>query len=240
MGSGRGWWRAALSVGLLGVAAGVVLLLEGAGGGRGTGAVVAGGCGCLAVCAAVMLSRGRGSGHRGTPGKDGSASGKASRDTRIRGGRYRSVKDDAFLVTVAERPDRPAPGPRTKAEAGASEVRGPVTVVGGREDVELAVRAEGVRVRHKWPSPAGGARWRLWFEERWEAIDGLSFDYGTHDSVVALYAVPADGTRQHVVDARAFTDEQWDKVAAGITYLTAGRLTLDPTGRANPGPVRDT
>lgn len=163
------------------------------------------------------------------------------RDPRIRPARQRSVQDDAFLVTVvgpgrAHKPaDRAEPGVPPKAP------RGPVTVLGGREDTEIAVHRTGIRVRDKWPMPGGTARWKVRFEMRWEAIGGLAFDYGSHDSVVALYAIPAGGAgpRQHVVDARAFTDGQWAEVAGGVAGLSGGRLVLDLTRRNGPGPLRD-
>lgn len=161
------------------------------------------------------------------------------RDPRIRSAHERSVRDDAFLVTVVG----PARAQRSsgRAEPDAPAPRGPVTVLGGREDTEIAVHRAGITVRDKWPAPGGRARWKVRFDGRWEAIGGLVFDYGSHDSVVALYALPAGGagTRQHVVDARGFTERQWAEVAGSVADLSGGRLVIDLARRDRPGPLRD-
>lgn len=163
------------------------------------------------------------------------------RDPRIRSARERSVQDDAFLVTVVGPARAQQPSGQAAPSAPRAAARGPVTVLGGREDTEIAVHRSGITVRDKWPAPGGRARWKVRFDMRWEAIGGLAFDFGSHDAVVSLYAVPAGGAgaRRHVVDARAFSDRQWADVAGSVADLSGGRLVVDITRRDRPGPARD-
>ncbi|MFF1401302.1 hypothetical protein ACFVZD_47405 [Streptomyces sp. NPDC058287] len=81
--------------------------------------------------------------------------------------------------------------------------------------------------------PAGRPWWG-------EDITSLSFDYGTHDSLLSLWAVSSQGSRrQHVLDVPALKAAQWRELALGITALTGGRLSIDITRLDHPGAPRD-
>ncbi|GGJ80408.1 hypothetical protein GCM10011583_09890 [Streptomyces camponoticapitis] len=163
--------------------------------------------------------------------------GHEGRDPRIRRPHERSVSDDAFLVTVVTTPGPSGPGPDPAPEVRAV---GPVTVRNRQGDSEFAVTSSGMVVRDKWPRPGGGARWKIRVDLRWDDIVGLGFDYGSHDSVVSLWAVSASsGQRQHIVDARDFTRSQWDELARSTAPLTNGRLAIDLTQLDHPGTPRD-
>ncbi|MBO1331051.1 hypothetical protein [Streptomyces sp. VRA16 Mangrove soil] len=71
-------------------------------------------------------------------------------------------------------------------------------------------------------------------------IAGLGFDFGSHDSVLSLWAVsPHSGQRHHIMDARGFTRDQWDELGRCASALTGGRLTVDLARLDEPGTTRD-
>ncbi|MEU9359907.1 hypothetical protein AB0D35_17600 [Streptomyces sp. NPDC048301] len=159
------------------------------------------------------------------------------RDPRVRPSQERSASDDAFLKSKIGRtyPPRHREEPQRETQA-----RGPVTVLNSKQDTELGVTESGIVVRDNWPRPGGASRWKVRLHLRWEDIAHLGFDYGTHDSVVSLWAVPSRGARrQHIVDSGAFTSTQWQDLAHGVAALTGGRLTVDLAGRDHPGMPRD-
>ncbi|MEV6307716.1 hypothetical protein AB0M10_03830 [Streptomyces sp. NPDC051840] len=170
-------------------------------------------------------------------GRPASPAGTGERDPRIRPSHERSASDDAFLKSEIRKTAPPRrrdePQPETRA-------RGPVTVLNSKQDTELSVTESGIVVRDNWPRPGGASRWKARLHLRWEEIAHLGFDYGTHDSVVSLWAVPSRGARrQHIVDSGAFTSTQWQDLAHGVAALTGGRLTVDLVGRDHPGAPRD-
>ncbi|MEU6420031.1 hypothetical protein [Streptomyces spiralis] len=132
---------------------------------------------------------------------------------------------------------RRGPGPEPAAEA---RTVGPVTARNRQRDTEFALTSSGMVVRDKWPRPGGGARWKIRVNLRWDDIAGLGFDYGSHDSAVSLWAVsPHSDQRQHIVDARSFTPDQWDELGRSTAALTGGRLAIDLTKLDHPGTPRD-
>ncbi|MEV6263756.1 hypothetical protein AB0M42_23785 [Streptomyces sp. NPDC051784] len=161
-----------------------------------------------------------------------------SRDARNgRPARPTGTADDAVpkseirKTRPPRRRDEPQPGTRAQ---------GPVTVLNSKQDTEFAVTESGIVVRDNWPRPGGASRWKVRLHLRWEDIAHLGFGYGTHDSVVSLWAVPSHGARrQHIVDSGAFTSTQWQDLARGVAALTGGRLTVDLAGRDHPGMPRD-
>lgn len=163
--------------------------------------------------------------------------GDEGRDPRIRRPHDRSVSDDAFLVTVVGTSRPGSPGPQTAAGA---RTAGPVTTRNRQGDIEVALTSSGMVIRDKWPRPDGGARWKIRVNLRWDDIAHLGFDYGSHDSVVSLWAAsPHSDQRQHIVDARSFTSDQWDELGRSTSALTGGRLAIDLTKLDHPGTVRD-
>lgn len=159
------------------------------------------------------------------------------RDPRIRRPHERPVSDDAFLLTVVgtARPHGEAPAP-----AAEPRTAGAVTARDRKGETELALTPSGMAVRDKWPRPGGGARWKTRADLRWDDIADLGFDYGSHDSVVSLWAVsPHSARRQFIVDARTFTRDQWDELARSTAALTGGRLAIDLTKLDHPGTLRD-
>ncbi|MGV9351287.1 hypothetical protein ACWDSD_42575 [Streptomyces spiralis] len=146
------------------------------------------------------------------------------------------MSDAAFLVTVVATPRR-GPGPEPAAEARTADL---VTARNHQGETEFALTSSGMVVRDKWPRPGGGARWKIRVNLRWDDIAGLGFDYGSHDSVVSLWAVsPHSDQRQHIVDARSFTPDQWDELGRSTAALTGGRLAIDLTKLDHPGTPRD-
>ncbi|KOX32659.1 DnaJ C-terminal domain-containing protein [Streptomyces ardesiacus] len=183
---------------------------------------------------AVRITGGGGKEPRRQHGK---SAGEERRDPRIRRPHDRSVSDDAFLITVVgnPRPHRPGPEPADRVRPA-----GPATARNRQGDTEVALTSAGMVVRDKWPRPGGGARWRTRVDLRWDDIAGLGFDYGSHDSVVSLWAVSPHGEqRQHIVDARSFTRDQWDELGRSTSALTGGRLTIDLAKLDHPGTARD-
>lgn len=117
--------------------------------------------------------------------------------------------------------------------------QGPVTVRNRKRDTEFAVHAWGIVVRDEMRGH-GGSRWRDRLTLRWEEIADLSFDYGSHDSLVSLWAVRSDGApRRPVVDARTFTIPQWQELALAAGSLSDGRIRIDLTRLDDPGILRD-
>ncbi|WP_338674713.1 hypothetical protein V1460_18255 [Streptomyces sp. SCSIO 30461] len=165
------------------------------------------------------------------------SAGTGRRDLRIRPSHERSASDDAFLTTVLgkARPPRRREEPPPERQA-----RGPVTVLSSNKDTEFSLNESGMLVRDKWPRPGGAFRWKVRLQLHWEDIASLGFDYGSHDSVVSLWAVLSHGDqRQHIVDSRAFAGSQWQELALSFADLTSGRLAVDLTGRDHPGMLRD-
>lgn len=163
--------------------------------------------------------------------------GDEGRDPRIRRPHDRSVSDDAFLVTVVGTPRPHSPGSETAAGA---RTAGPVTTRNRQGDTEFALTPSGMVVRDRWPRPDGGARWKIRVNLWWDDIAHLGFGYGSHDSVVSLWAAsPHSDQRQHIVDARSFTRDQWDELGRSTSALTGGRLAIDLTQLDHPGTVRD-
>ncbi|MEV0009358.1 hypothetical protein [Streptomyces sp. NPDC047973] len=163
--------------------------------------------------------------------------GERERDPRVRPSQERSASDDAFLKSRIGKTRPPRHGEEPQRE---TQARGPVTVLNSKQDTELGVTESGIVVRDNWPRPGGTSRWKVRLNLRWEDIAHLGFDYGTHDSVVSLWAVPSHGARrQHIVDSGAFTSTQWQDLAHGVAALTDGRLTVDLAGRDHPGMPRD-
>ncbi|MFI7019321.1 hypothetical protein [Streptomyces sp. NPDC050164] len=104
----------------------------------------------------------------------------------------------------------------------------------------LNLKRSGITVRDKWPRPDGQSSWKVRITLEWEDIASLVLDYGTHDSVQSLWAVPCQGRqRQHIVDSRTFTKDQWKYLALSFSSLTGGRLSIDLTELNAPGPLRD-
>ncbi|MEU2967157.1 hypothetical protein ABZ687_19595 [Streptomyces ardesiacus] len=194
------------------------------------------------VGACILNARSARCGITGGGGKEprrqhGKSAGEERRDPRIRRPHDRSVSDDAFLITVVgnPRPHRPGPEPADRVRPA-----GPATARNRQGDTEVALTSAGMAVRDKWPRPGGGARWRTRVDLRWDDIAGLGFDYGSHDSVVSLWAVSPHGEqRQHIVDARSFTRDQWDELGRSTSALTGGRLTIDLAKLDHPGTARD-
>lgn len=117
--------------------------------------------------------------------------------------------------------------------------RPPVTVRSGAQDTELSLDRSGLAVRIAWARVGGGYRWEVRARMRWEEVALLDFGYGSHDTVVSLYAVPRGGRRLHLVDARVFTAAQWKELVAGVEAHSGGRLTIDLSRRDRPGPLGD-
>jgi hypothetical protein len=185
----------------------------------------------------LLVLRISGGGREEPRQQHGRPAGEEGRDPRIRRPHDRSVSDDAFLVTVVGTPRPHSPGPETVAGA---RTAGPATTRNRQGDTEFALTSSGMVVRDKWPRPDGGARWKIRVDLRWDDIAHLGFDYGSHDSVVSLWAVsPHSDQRQHIVDARSFTRDQWDELGRGTSALTGGRLVLDLTKLDPSGTVRD-
>ncbi|WP_405868043.1 DnaJ C-terminal domain-containing protein [Streptomyces sp. NBC_00005] len=139
-------------------------------------------------------------------------------------------------------PDRPRPTPqRTPYRSEAQPPSGnPVTVRTRKRDTEFTVAASGIVVRDEMRSHTG-ARWRTRLALRWEEIADLGFDYGSHDSVVSLWAVCTDGSpRRPVADARALTGAQWEELALAARALSNGRIRIDLTRLDATGILRDT
>lgn len=163
---------------------------------------------------------------------------EASRDPRIRPRHKRTAGDLAFLITIAGQPRVTRPGRQTQPRPRSSS--GPVTVRSGDGETEVALNSSSLVVRHKWPRPGGAVRWKVRLDLRWDDIAALGFDYGTHDSVLALWATPLQGGgRRHVVDARTLKGAQWRELAPAVAALTQGRLTIDLARLDLPGSPRD-
>lgn len=95
-------------------------------------------------------------------------------------------------------------------------------------------------MRDKWPRPGGQSSWKDRIKLQWEDVTSLVLDYGCHDSVQSLWAVSDEGRqRQHIMDSRTFTKDQWKDLALSVTSLTGGRLSIDLTELNAPGPLRD-
>jgi hypothetical protein len=65
----------------------------------------------------------------------------------------------------------------------------------------------------------------------WPQLRRVYFDTDRQDPKVALYAATTSGRRRHLLDADRLTDGDWRSLAASITGLTGGRLTLDLSPR---------
>ncbi|MFH8453721.1 hypothetical protein ACH4CD_31295 [Streptomyces fungicidicus] len=137
--------------------------------------------------------------------------------------------------------DRRAPGPGpTSRPRPATTVPGPLALLNRKGDTELTTTASGITVRDKWPRPGGTSSWKVRITLVWGDITGLVLDYGSHDSVQSLYAVPGQGRqRHHVLDSRTFTADQWEDLASSVSSLTGGRLGIDLTQLNAPGRLRD-
>ncbi len=177
----------------------------------------------------------------GAPGGRHHQAGDLLLSLRVEGGRAAPAAAPAAPHARSGPRTGRKPRPGSNPRPASTPPQGPVTVLSGKEDTEFAVHRSGITVQDKWPRPGGGARWKVRFDMRWEAITGLWFDYGSHDSVVSLYAaVPTDGPApHHVVDSRTFTAGQWTRLADSVSACIGGRLTVDLTGREHPGPPRD-
>jgi hypothetical protein len=93
--------------------------------------------------------------------------------------------------------------------------------------VQVTVDGSGISVSTRRVG-AGKAFWFPHAEVGWSAIRSLIFSTDPHDSVIALFALPKDGPRRFLVDAKQISGDDWDSLAAAIHTLTDGRLHLDP------------
>jgi hypothetical protein len=156
---------------------------------------------------------------------------------RIRPSHERSISDDAFLITVTGR-TRTSRSQRVPRPSTATP--GPLTMLNRKGDTKLITTATEITVRDKWPRPGGQSSWKDRIKLQWEDVTSLVLDYGSHDSVQSLWAVSDEGRqRQHIMDSRTFTKDQWKDLALSVASLTGGRLSIDLTELNAPGPLRD-
>lgn len=140
-------------------------------------------------------------------------------------------------------PPRRSPTRSADASSGSAAYSGrPVTVQ--RDGVRFTADATGITVETERHSPRGD-RWQTHAAHAWRDIALLVFDSDRSDAVIALYAVPAatsgtGGTRSHLVDARAFTRPQWERIAESVERAGSGQIVLDLRGLAGGRPPRDT
>ncbi|MFJ4843089.1 hypothetical protein [Streptomyces sp. NPDC088746] len=171
----------------------------------------------------------------------GAALGAALLISGIGGLVSRCARTSPEMPSAGHGPTPPPPREHPAAPVPRPRAQGPVTVRNSKNDTEFRLHRSGLVVLIAWARVGGGSRWKPHLDLPWEDIADLAFDHGSHDSVVSLYAVPVGGgPRQHIVDARSFTQGQWHDVALAVEGLSGGRLVLDLGRRDRLGSPRDT
>ncbi|WP_405774328.1 DnaJ C-terminal domain-containing protein [Streptomyces sp. NBC_00859] len=137
-------------------------------------------------------------------------------------------------------PPRRSPRPSSAPSPGTGASPRLVTVQ--RDGVRFTADGAGITVEVERRSPRG-VRWQTRAAHTWRDIALLVFDSDRSDPVVALYVVPPGTSgvqaRSHLVDARAFTESQWERIAAGVGRASAGQVALDLRGRTGGRSPRD-
>lgn len=110
-----------------------------------------------------------------------------------------------------------------RASAERRDRRDPVTITARR--YQVTVHKYGFLVRHA--VPGAESRWTTHLDFSWSELRGLGVSSDGRDPTLALYAYPAEGRRQFVMDARHFNAAQWRRIAYAVHADSAGAVSLD-------------